>query len=123
MYVWLFVFVYLLLFSLKYKNFWINPELSSVEQQKKKEGEKETEEESETQAEPMLYGINIVRNKADSSVRRGAVVKSIALFSRYHYTQVYIYVYVYKPAQLKKTIKIPSRRYHQLPNYPINHIY
>jgi hypothetical protein len=43
---------------------------------------------SEASEEPMLYGINIVRNKADSSVRRGAVVKAIALFSRYHYLQV-----------------------------------
>jgi hypothetical protein len=35
-----------------------------------------------------LYGINLVFNKADSTVRRGAVVKSLAIFSRYHFVEV-----------------------------------
>jgi hypothetical protein len=33
------------------------------------------------------YGINIVMNKNDASVRRGAVVKSIALFSVYPWVE------------------------------------
>lgn len=45
-----------------------------------------------------LYGINLVFNKADSSVRRGAIVKSIALFSRYHFVEVisFIIFLIYK---------------------------
>lgn len=35
------------------------------------------------QAAPFLYGINFVNTKHDSSVRRGAIVKSICIFSRY----------------------------------------
>jgi hypothetical protein len=44
---------------------------------------------SSTEADgTLLYGINLVRNKADSSVRRGAVVKAMAIFSRYHFLEV-----------------------------------
>jgi hypothetical protein len=39
----------------------------------------------------LLYGINLVFNKSDSSVRRGAVVKSLAVFSRYHFVEVSLF--------------------------------
>lgn len=34
-----------------------------------------------------LYGVNIVKTKYDSSVRRGAIVKAIAFFSRHHFVE------------------------------------
>jgi hypothetical protein len=37
---------------------------------------------------PFLYGLNIVRSQRDSSVRRGAVVKALALISPYHFVNV-----------------------------------
>ena len=36
-----------------------------------------------------LYGINLVKTKHDSTVRRGAVVKAICIFSRYHYVDMF----------------------------------
>jgi hypothetical protein len=42
----------------------------------------------EDRSKRRLYGVNLVFNKADSSVRRGAVVKSLAVFSRYHFVEV-----------------------------------
>jgi hypothetical protein len=35
-----------------------------------------------------LYGLNVVRTKHDKNVRRGAVVKAMAVFSRYHFLDV-----------------------------------
>lgn len=35
-----------------------------------------------------LYGLNVVRTKHDKNVRRGAVVKAMAIFSRYHFLDV-----------------------------------
>lgn len=32
-----------------------------------------------------LYGLNVVHTKHDSSVRRGAIVKAMCIFSRYHF--------------------------------------
>ena len=42
----------------------------------------------EVSADRMLYGLNLVQTKMDSTVRRGAIVKSMAIFSRYHFTDV-----------------------------------
>jgi len=36
-----------------------------------------------------LYGISLVRNKKDDSVRRGAIVKAMALFSRYSFIEAF----------------------------------
>lgn len=36
----------------------------------------------------MLFGINHVRTKYDSNVRRGAIVKAMAFFSKYHFVEV-----------------------------------
>lgn len=36
-----------------------------------------------------LYGINLVKTKHDSSVRRGAIVKAMCIFSRYHYLEAF----------------------------------
>jgi hypothetical protein len=44
-----------------------------------------TEEEAENR---FLYGLNLVRTKHDKTVRRGAVVKALAVFSRYHFIDV-----------------------------------
>lgn len=34
-----------------------------------------------------LYGLNMVKTKYDSSVRRGAIVKAMCVFSKYHYIE------------------------------------
>jgi hypothetical protein len=36
-----------------------------------------------------LFGVNLVRTKYDSSVRRGAIVKAIAIFSRYSFVELF----------------------------------
>lgn len=36
-----------------------------------------------------LYGLNIVKRKHNSNVRRGAIVKAMAIFSRYHYLELF----------------------------------
>ena len=36
-----------------------------------------------------MYGINLVQTKMDTAVRRGAIVKAMAIFSRYHYTDIF----------------------------------
>eukprot|EP01041_Mallomonas_annulata_P003594 gene3594-7141_t len=35
-----------------------------------------------------LYGLNLVRTKYDSNVRRGAIVKAMAVFSRFHFIEI-----------------------------------
>ena len=37
----------------------------------------------------LLYGLNLVKTEYDSNVRRGAVVKAIAIFSKYHYVNIF----------------------------------
>lgn len=45
--------------------------------------------ETEQELHPgMLFGINLVRTKYDSNVRRGAIVKAMAIFSKYHFVEV-----------------------------------
>jgi hypothetical protein len=41
--------------------------------------------EGSSQGDGFLYGVNVIRTKYDASVRRGAVLKSIAAFSPYHF--------------------------------------
>ena len=41
-----------------------------------------------SQTSPFYYGLNLVRNKADNTVRRGAVVKALAVFSSYSFLEV-----------------------------------
>ena len=36
-----------------------------------------------------IYGINLVQTKMDNSVRRGAIVKAMAIFSRHHHTDMF----------------------------------
>lgn len=40
-------------------------------------------------SERFMYGINLVQTKMDTTVRRGAIVKAMAIFSRYHYTDIF----------------------------------
>ena len=56
------------------ENFWIHPESALPD-----------ESSSEP---PMLFTINLVRTKYDSSVRRGAIVKAMMFVSRYHFVEV-----------------------------------
>lgn len=56
--------------------FWISPNQESIQT-------------VDDPSKRLLYGINLVFNKADSSVRRGAIVKSIAIFSRYHFVEIF----------------------------------
>ena len=44
-----------------------------------------TEDNDKSTKEYFLYGFNLVRTKHDSSVRRGAVVKALAVFSSYRF--------------------------------------
>lgn len=39
-----------------------------------------------------LFGINVVRTRKDDTVKRGAVVKSLALFSRWHFVESFKWV-------------------------------
>lgn len=36
-----------------------------------------------------LYGLNLVKTRHDSSVRRGAIVKAMCIFSRYHFIEAF----------------------------------
>ena len=36
-----------------------------------------------------LFGVNLCRTKYDSSVRRGAIVKAVAVFSRFSYLEIF----------------------------------
>lgn len=38
--------------------------------------------------EYFLYGVNLCKTKYDTSVRRGAIVKAIAVFSPYHFVEI-----------------------------------
>jgi hypothetical protein len=42
----------------------------------------------ERSGDTFLYGINLVQTKMDNTVRRGAVVKAMAVFSRYQHLDV-----------------------------------
>lgn len=48
---------------------------------------KEGKEPSDSAERYMLYGLNIVKTRHDSSVRRGAIVKAMAIFSKYHFIE------------------------------------
>lgn len=62
---------------------WIKPiNLSTDAMNAKSEQDKET-------ATYFLYGLNLVKRKHDSSVRRGAVVKAMAIFSKYHFIEAF----------------------------------
>ena len=43
---------------------------------------------SSDDSELFLYGLNLCRTKYDSTVRRGAIVKSMTLFSPYHFIEI-----------------------------------
>ncbi|KAH9855323.1 spindle pole body interacting protein [Lenzites betulinus] len=45
--------------------------------------------EAEEDGSNMLYGINLVRTKLDSTVRRGATVKAMAIVTRYPFLQIF----------------------------------
>lgn len=36
-----------------------------------------------------LYGLNVVKTRHDSTVRRGAIVKAMCIFSRYHFIEIF----------------------------------
>jgi hypothetical protein len=55
-----------------------------------------------------LYGINLVRTKHDKQVRRGAVVKALAIFSQYHFIEIY-----------KKPLDITLQRYFDNPTVEV----
>ena len=51
------------------------------------------------------YGINLVRTKHDSNVRRGALVKALAVFSRYSFIEIF-----------KKPLELALRKYFDNPS-------
>lgn len=46
-------------------------------------------EEEQTTIPYFLYGINLVKTKYDSNARRGAIVKAMCVFSRYHFLEIF----------------------------------
>jgi len=54
------------------------------------------------------YGINLVRTKHDTSVRRGALVKAMAIFSRYSFIEIF-----------KKPLELALRKYFDNPSADI----
>ncbi len=38
---------------------------------------------------PFLFGINLCKTRYDSSVRRGAIVKAMAVFSQFHFVEAF----------------------------------
>jgi hypothetical protein len=68
------------------------------------------EDSSETvnSSKKLLYGINLVKTRHDSSVRRGAIVKAMCLFSQYHFVDV-----------LKKPLEIALDKYFDNPTIDV----
>mmetsp|Transcript_24426 Transcript_24426/g.34241 ORF Transcript_24426/g.34241 Transcript_24426/m.34241 type:complete len:672 (+) Transcript_24426:134-2149(+) len=70
--------------------------VKKVQDEEKAKEEKKKEEEQEAvvvpvtpRKKPFLYCLNLVHNQKDSSVRRGAVVKAMAVCTTHQYIQVY----------------------------------
>lgn len=63
---------------------------------------------SREEREPFLYGINLVKTKFDSAVRRGATVKAICVFSKYHFVEI-----------LKKPLDMALEKYFQNPSVDV----
>eukprot|EP01039_Chlorochromonas_danica_P004229 gene4229-4646_t len=57
---------------------------------------------------PFLYGINCVKTKHDSTVRRGAIVKSLCVFSQYSYIE-----------SLKQPLEKALEKYFQTPSLTV----
>lgn len=56
----------------------------------------------------LLYGINLVKTRHDSSVRRGAIVKAMCLFSQYHFVEI-----------LKKPLELALEMYFDNPSVEV----
>jgi hypothetical protein len=59
-----------------------------------------TKTEKDVTTSSFYYGINLVRTKHDSNVRRGAVVKALAIFSRHSFIEIF-----------KKPLELALRKY------------
>jgi hypothetical protein len=66
------------------------------------------EDASEQDSKNLLYGINLVKTRHDSSVRRGAVVKAMCLFSQFQFVDI-----------LKKPLELALDRYFDNPNISV----
>lgn len=62
----------------------------------------------DTEAKFFLYGINLVKTQRDEKARRGASVKAICIFSRYHFIE-----------SLKKPLEIALDAYFHVPSVDI----
>eukprot|EP00601_Ochromonadales_sp_CCMP2298_P016521 CAMPEP_0173222990 /NCGR_PEP_ID=MMETSP1142-20121109/3547_1 /TAXON_ID=483371 /ORGANISM="non described non described, Strain CCMP2298" /LENGTH=432 /DNA_ID=CAMNT_0014151121 /DNA_START=52 /DNA_END=1347 /DNA_ORIENTATION=+ len=56
----------------------------------------------------LLYGINLVKTRHDSSVRRGAIVKAMCLFSQYQFVEI-----------LKQPLDLALEKYFDNPNVSV----
>lgn len=68
---------------------------------------------TDTPQKNLLYGINVVKTRYDSSVRRGAIVKAMCVFSQYQFVDV-----------LKKPLELALDRYFDQPGVEVlKHLY
>jgi hypothetical protein len=67
-------------------NMWINP--SGIIPKGYKTPSK-LENDSSDEKKPFLYGLNFVKTKYDSTVRRGAILKAMCIFSRYSFIETF----------------------------------
>lgn len=61
-------------------------------------------------ADPFMYGINLVKTKFDNSVRRGAIVKAICVFSKFPFVEI-----------LKKPLELAMEKYFLNPSAEVLH--
>jgi len=73
-----------------------------------KYGQKPDDTEEEAESKTFLYGINLVKTRHDSSVRRCAIVKAMCLFSRFQFVDI-----------LKKPLELALDQYFDNPSVDV----
>ena len=81
------------------EEFWTNPKSPYLDKSDKQIDKNEKN---------FLYGINLVKTKHDTTVRRGAIVKAICIFSKYHYIDIF-----------KKPLDLTIEKYFESPSISV----
>ena len=81
------------------EEFWSSPKDRTYEHNNDADNMNKKNDPAE-KADPFLYGINLVKTKFDNSVRRGAIVKAICVFSKYPFVEI-----------LKKPLELVMEKY------------
>jgi hypothetical protein len=81
-----------------------------MEEQQRVEAEKKKTEQA--QERPFLYCLNLVRNQKDETVRRGAVVRAIAICTRHQFMHIFkvfsfLFLFFYFKTKKKSTFLLP----------------